>query len=85
MVSIVKKEIRFTYIVVVFFRSAPKDTSVLDVGGLSTPRKLTEPSQFSTPGTSSSKNLHKQNNRNDKNSGNTGPKTKPKYKIVVLL
>ncbi|XP_067247126.1 exocyst complex component 4 [Chanodichthys erythropterus] len=36
-------------------RSAPKDTSVLDVGGLSTPRKLTEPSQFSTPGTSSTR------------------------------
>uniref|UniRef100_A0A671KKJ4 Exocyst complex component Sec8 n=1 Tax=Sinocyclocheilus anshuiensis TaxID=1608454 RepID=A0A671KKJ4_9TELE len=40
-------------------RSASKDTSVLDVG-LSTPRKLTEPSQFSTPGTSSSKNHYKE-------------------------
>uniref|UniRef100_A0A671KI38 Exocyst complex component Sec8 n=1 Tax=Sinocyclocheilus anshuiensis TaxID=1608454 RepID=A0A671KI38_9TELE len=37
-------------------RSASKDTSVLDVG-LSTPRKLTEPSQFSTPGTSSIREL----------------------------
>uniref|UniRef100_A0A8C1LSU7 Exocyst complex component Sec8 n=1 Tax=Cyprinus carpio TaxID=7962 RepID=A0A8C1LSU7_CYPCA len=37
-------------------RSALKDTSVLDVG-LSTPRKLTEPSQFSTPGTSSMREL----------------------------
>uniref|UniRef100_A0A672LLX9 Exocyst complex component Sec8 n=1 Tax=Sinocyclocheilus grahami TaxID=75366 RepID=A0A672LLX9_SINGR len=37
-------------------RSASKDTSVLDVG-LSTPRKLTEPSQFSTPGTSSMREL----------------------------
>uniref|UniRef100_A0A8C2JTC5 Exocyst complex component Sec8 n=1 Tax=Cyprinus carpio TaxID=7962 RepID=A0A8C2JTC5_CYPCA len=37
-------------------RSATKDTSVLDVG-LSTPRKLTEPSQFSTPGTSSMREL----------------------------
>nr|AAI34097.1 Si:ch211-92l17.2 protein [Danio rerio] len=34
-------------------RPAPKDLSVLDVSGLSTPRKITEPSQFSTPGTSS--------------------------------
>ncbi|NP_001025305.1 exocyst complex component 4 [Danio rerio] len=34
-------------------RPAPKDSSVLDVSGLSTPRKITEPSQFSTPGTSS--------------------------------
>uniref|UniRef100_A0A673JAR9 Exocyst complex component Sec8 n=1 Tax=Sinocyclocheilus rhinocerous TaxID=307959 RepID=A0A673JAR9_9TELE len=37
-------------------RSASKDTSVLDVS-LSTPRKLTEPSQFSTPGTSSIREL----------------------------
>uniref|UniRef100_A0A8C2L259 Exocyst complex component Sec8 n=1 Tax=Cyprinus carpio TaxID=7962 RepID=A0A8C2L259_CYPCA len=37
-------------------RSGSKDTSVLDVG-LSTPRKLTEPSQFSTPGTSSIREL----------------------------
>ncbi|KAI7791648.1 exocyst complex component 4 [Triplophysa rosa] len=38
-------------------RSALKDTSILDVSGLSTPRKLTEPSQFSTPGTSSVREL----------------------------
>uniref|UniRef100_A0A673J066 Exocyst complex component Sec8 n=1 Tax=Sinocyclocheilus rhinocerous TaxID=307959 RepID=A0A673J066_9TELE len=37
-------------------RSASKDTYVLDVS-LSTPRKLTEPSQFSTPGTSSIREL----------------------------
>ncbi|KAI2665415.1 Exocyst complex component 4 [Labeo rohita] len=37
-------------------RSASKDTSVLDVG-LSTPRKLTETSQFSTPGTTSMREL----------------------------
>ncbi|KAL2102655.1 hypothetical protein ACEWY4_001823 [Coilia grayii] len=33
--------------------SAPKDTSVLDVSTLSTPRKLTDTSQFGTPGSSS--------------------------------
>ncbi|XP_073724500.1 exocyst complex component 4 isoform X1 [Misgurnus anguillicaudatus] len=38
-------------------RSASKDTSGLDVSGLSTPRKLTEASQFSTPGTSSMRDL----------------------------
>ncbi|KAI4902077.1 hypothetical protein NFI96_020359 [Prochilodus magdalenae] len=32
--------------------SAPKDSSILDVSSLSTPRKLTEPLQFGTPGTS---------------------------------
>uniref|UniRef100_A0A8C1XH22 Exocyst complex component Sec8 n=1 Tax=Cyprinus carpio TaxID=7962 RepID=A0A8C1XH22_CYPCA len=37
-------------------RSGSKDASVLDVS-LSTPRKLTEPSQFSTPGTSSIREL----------------------------
>ncbi|XP_051544248.1 exocyst complex component 4-like isoform X2 [Myxocyprinus asiaticus] len=39
-------------------RSASKDTSVLDVSGLSTPRKLTEASQFITPGTTSMRELH---------------------------
>ncbi|XP_049330953.1 exocyst complex component 4 isoform X2 [Astyanax mexicanus] len=34
-----------------------KDASILDVSSLSTPRKLTEPSQFSTPGTSSIRDL----------------------------
>uniref|UniRef100_A0A8B9JP35 Exocyst complex component Sec8 n=1 Tax=Astyanax mexicanus TaxID=7994 RepID=A0A8B9JP35_ASTMX len=34
-----------------------KDASIVDVSSLSTPRKLTEPSQFSTPGTSSIRDL----------------------------
>uniref|UniRef100_A0AAR2KRF6 Exocyst complex component Sec8 n=1 Tax=Pygocentrus nattereri TaxID=42514 RepID=A0AAR2KRF6_PYGNA len=38
-------------------RSTPKDSSVLDVSSLSTPRKLMEPSQFSTPGTSTIRDL----------------------------
>lgn len=40
-----------------FLRSAPKDSSILEVSSLSTPRKLTETSQFSTPGASSSKKI----------------------------
>ncbi|TRY90308.1 hypothetical protein DNTS_017536 [Danionella cerebrum] len=38
-------------------RSAQKDSSGLDVGSLSTPRKITEASQFSTPGASSMREL----------------------------
>ncbi|KAL6459622.1 hypothetical protein MHYP_G00313810 [Metynnis hypsauchen] len=37
--------------------STPKDSSILDVSSLSTPRKLMEPSQFGTPGTSTIRDL----------------------------
>ncbi|KAG7320517.1 hypothetical protein KOW79_016370 [Hemibagrus wyckioides] len=37
--------------------STPKDSSILEVSSLSTPRKLTETSQFSTPTTSSIRDL----------------------------
>ncbi|MCI4388759.1 hypothetical protein PGIGA_G00089670 [Pangasianodon gigas] len=37
--------------------SAPKDSSILEVSSLSTPRKLTETSQFSTPAASSIRDL----------------------------
>ncbi|XP_060745639.1 exocyst complex component 4 [Tachysurus vachellii] len=37
--------------------STPKDSSILEVSGMSTPRKLTETSQFSTPAASSIRDL----------------------------
>ncbi|GAA6081972.1 exocyst complex component 4-like, partial [Tachysurus ichikawai] len=37
--------------------STPKDSSILEVSGMSTPRKLNETSQFSTPAASSIRDL----------------------------
>ncbi|XP_030632590.1 exocyst complex component 4 [Chanos chanos] len=45
--------------------SGPKDSTILDVSGLSTPRKHPEISQFSTPGSSSCKRENIQEGRED--------------------